>query len=433
LKEKRIHFFFIRKKYLFLIVNQMNEIWQEIIRENLTKKQADKLERNLTPIEENQGREIQVKRKNLINFSANDYLGLSREQRVIQEAVNFAQKWGAGSPSSRLISGNYLPLEELENKINLWQAGAFQGSREIVSDKSVLIFNTGYHANLSLISSLADRDTVIFCDRLAHASIYDGIILSRAKLSRYSHNDTSLLHKKIREQPKAGKKIIITESLFSMDGDLAPLTEIAEIAQESRALFMVDEAHSMGLFGKNGSGLVNKLKILDKVDILMGTFGKGFGVFGAFAYVDEPLKKYLINNARPFIFTTALPPMVIGAISRSLDIIAEEKRGEYVLKIAAQFRELLHRANIGTLNSASQIVPVIAGSNEDSLNLMEFLFDRGFFAPAIRPPTVPANTSRVRISFSYYHTEADMQNLADAITVWFAKRNAGIPFYEYPK
>jgi 8-amino-7-oxononanoate synthase len=391
----------------------MNKYWEDIIKKDIDTKISKDSYRKLKTVEENNGRQIVINGKILINFSSNDYLGLTNDKRILKWGYKCAELYGNGSGASRLITGTYKAFNEVESNLAVW------GGKP-----RCLLFNSGYHANVGLLSSLADRDTVVFTDKTNHASIYDGIILSRAVMARYRHNDMDDLRRQLEKYRDAKRKILITDSVFSMDGDIANLNEIVKFAKEHNVLTIVDEAHSFGIFGDKGNGLVNELKLKSEVDIIMGTLGKSFGVFGAFVLSEESLIDYLINNCRSFIYTTALPPFVVGCVNEALRIIQAENRGSRVLNLSRQLRDLLHKENIDTLSSESQIIPIVVNENARAISLMNHLMENGFYAPAIRPPTVPENLSRIRLSVAYYHTEDDIKNLFNAVKDWFAEGKA---------
>ncbi|MBN2736232.1 MAG: 8-amino-7-oxononanoate synthase [Spirochaetales bacterium] len=382
----------------------MNFDWQDFFLKDKNKKQAEFQFRELKVLEENKGREIVYEGKKLINFASNDYLGLCHNQEMIEAGNEAARKWGAGSGASRLVSGTIELTREVE-----------EGFARLVNKEEALLFNSGYSANTGILAALSDRDTFIFTDRLNHASIYDGLGLCRGQMRRYPHNDMPALKNLLEQNSSASKKIIITDSLFSMDGDKARLEELADIKEHYGALLIVDEAHSMGVFGPWGSGLVRELGLEKRVDVIIGTLGKAFGVFGAFIASSLGLKEYLVNHSRPFIFTTALPPFVLGALKKATEIIACDKRGIKLLEQAKMVREMLNQIGINTGGSESQIIPMIIGDNARAIGLMEKLLSQGYFAPAIRPPTVPLGTSRVRLSLSAFHRPGDLEGLITAI------------------
>ncbi|HQJ05456.1 MAG TPA: 8-amino-7-oxononanoate synthase [Spirochaetota bacterium] len=361
-------------------------------------------------IDKTEGKYIEINNKKYINFSNNDYLGLTKELSVISAGNAEALKWGAGTGASRLVSGTFTNVSNLEKKFAGWNKKA-----------RALMFNSGYNANIGIVSALADEKTVVFCDKLNHASIYDGIFLSKAKIERYPHKDVEFLEKLLIKNRDVEKKIIITDSVFSMEGDIAPLVEIAELSQKYETLLIADEAHSAGLFGDDYAGITSMYNLQDKVDVIIGTLGKSFGAFGAFAACDEILYDYFINSCRSFIFTTSLPPFIIGALNRSYEIILTENRGKEVLLKAENFAALLKENGVDVGASRSQIVPIIVKSNSKSIELMNFLKEKGIYAPSIRPPTVPPNASRVRISITYLHTDEDISKLSREIINWSKK------------
>ncbi|HOJ65124.1 MAG TPA: 8-amino-7-oxononanoate synthase [Spirochaetota bacterium] len=386
----------------------MNNYWLSILENKIEKKKKEDSYRSFYVIDKTDGKYITINNKKLINFSSNNYLGLANDERIIDAGFKFAKEFGAGSGASRLVSGTTSIFIDLEDKIAKW-----------VNKESALLFNSGYTANIGLLSSLADKNTVIFCDRLDHASIYDGIVQSMAIMERYRHNDIEHLSTLLEKYKDHEKKIVITDTVFSMDGDITRLNDIVGLKKNHNFLLIVDEAHSLGIFGKNGSGLVNQLNLADEVDIIMGTLGKSVGVFGAFVAGDRILIDYLINFCRSFIFTTAFSPFVVGAIDKSIDIIQKENRGEIVLKKAKDLTKRFKEEGIDTHNSETQIIPVITRKNRLSLDLMRYLMDNGIFTPAIRPPTVQPDTARVRLSLSYFHTDQDIEIVFQLIKNWF--------------
>lgn len=389
----------------------MNEYWISLLTKKIEKKKRDDAYRSFYVIKDVDGKYVTINDKKLINFASNNYLGLANDERVINNGYRYAKEFGAGSGASRLITGTTKIFIELEEKISKW-----------VNKEKSLLFNSGYTANIGLLSAIADRDTIIFCDRLNHASIYDGIIQSQAKIERYHHNDIDHLETLLEKYKNNEKKIVITDTVFSMDGDIAKLKEIVKLKERYNFLFIVDEAHSLGIFGEKGSGIVNELNLVNEVDIIMGTLGKSVGVFGAFVAGDTILIDYLINYCRQFIFTTAFSPFVVGAIDEAINIIQKEDRGKIVLEKSKRLIKMFNNENIDTKDSSTQIVPVIVCKNEYSLDLMSYLCNNGFFIPAIRPPTVPLNTARIRVSLSYYHTEEELNKLFELIRDWYINR-----------
>lgn len=385
----------------------MNKAWEDFIDQDLEERKKTNSFRSLRSIRATCGREIDLDGRKLINFASNDYLGLANDERVIEAGYSYAKRWGAGSGASRLISGTTDPVIETERRLAEWTLAG-----------KALLFNSGYQANVGVITALADKNTVIFNDKLNHASIYDGIAMSNAKMVRYKHADAVSLEEVLEKHKDAPRKIIVTDTVFSMEGDIAPLKEIVELARKYGAMVIADEAHAFGVFGRYGRGLCITLGVQKEIDIGIGTLGKGFGVFGAFVLASGKVIDFLVNNSRSFIFTTALPPFVVGAVTEALEIIKSEPRGEFVLKKAEALRKRLMDAGVNIGRSESQIIPVITRSSEKAIHLMNHLHDNGFFCPAIRPPTVPPNSARVRLSVCYHHSEEDIERIASCIKKW---------------
>jgi 8-amino-7-oxononanoate synthase len=325
---------------------------------------------------------------NLLNLASNNYLGLAGDERLIEASIRAAREYGAGSTASRLIVGNYSLYEHVETELARWKG-----------TEAALIFNSGYTANVGIISTLVGRNDLVFSDKWNHASIIDGIILSRAEMKRYQHNDLDHLEALLNKAPLHKRKLIVTDTVFSMDGDIAPLKGLVELKEKYGAILMVDEAHSSGVYGEGGEGLVHDLRLQEQVDVQMGTFSKALGSFGAYVTGKQWLIDYFVNKMRSFIFTTALPPAVLGSIQAAIHIVQQEtERRKQLHEYSKYFRTKLRDLgfNIGT--SVTQIVPVIIGSNELTVQFSERLQERGIAAVAIRPPTVPEGTARIRFS-----------------------------------
>ena len=343
--------------------------------------------------------------REVVNFSSNDYLGLAGDRWVRSAAGLAAEKSGAGAGASRLIAGNLEIFERLERSL-----------AERKGTEAALLFNSGYQANVGLISSLVGPEDAIFSDRLNHASIIDGCRLSRARLHVFEHNDVEHLDR-LMASDSSRRRLIITESLFSMDGDLAPLPAIINVARERGAMLAIDDAHAGGLLGPDGAGGLAHFGLRpDAADAVVGTLGKAYGSAGAFVAGPAQLRDYLVNRARSFIFTTAPAPAAAGAALEALRIAAEEPwRRERALKLAGRLRAGLTRLGLRTTDSAAAIVPVILGSEADALAASARLFDRGFFVHPIRPPSVPPGTSRLRITVTAGHTERQVDELLNAL------------------
>ena len=344
--------------------------------------------------------------KRIINFSGNDYLNLSKHPYIIERSREALEKYGCGSTASRLVSGTLPIHEELEHHIAISK-----------SQKTTLVYGSGYLTSLGTIPSLVDHRDIIFADRLIHACMIDGCRLSGAKLVRFHHNNMDDLKSRIEKYPSNGnRRLILTESLFSMDGDISPLTEIAEIAKENDAMLMVDEAHAMGIYGSNGSGRVAENNLQSQTTVTMGTLSKALAGYGGYVCCSNRMRDYLINTSRSFIYTTAPPPAQIGAALGALEILKKEPTlGDQLLKKADQFRKHLHINEINTLNSASHIIPILIGDNYETVNIANKLKEQDILVGAIRPPTVPKGTSRLRISLSLAHSDDDISQAAETI------------------
>jgi len=287
---------------------------------------------------------------------------------------------------------------------------------EIKNKSQALDFNSGYQANVGIISSLLGKGDCIFSDRLNHASVVDGIILSGAKLFRFKHNDAEHLEGLLKkERDKYKNALVVTETVFSMEGDIAPLKEITDLKDKYDFLFMVDEAHATGVFGENGSGIAFRAGVSEKIDIIMGTFSKALGSFGAYAAVDAGMKEYLVNRCRSFIYSTALPGAVIAANLTAVDLVQKEPvRRKTLLENAKYLRDILKNKGFRVIGE-SQIIPVIIGENAETVKMAECLKKEGFWVMPVRPPTVPAKEARIRISLTYDHSKEVLDRFAKAL------------------
>jgi 8-amino-7-oxononanoate synthase len=368
--------------------------------------EAQALRRRLQVVEEVlPGGRVRVAGRVLLNLSANDYLGLAQDPRLIAAAQAAAIRWGVGAGASRLVVGHLALHEAVEAKL-----AAFKGT------EAAVIFSTGYMANLGVISALMGPGDVVFSDKLNHASIMDGIKLSGAALKRFPHRDLGRLAKLLAEASQARRRLIITDSVFSVDGDLARLADLVDLKERHGTWLMIDEAHATGVLGARGAGLAEALGLTARVDIHMGTFSKALGCLGGYVAGAAPLIDYLHNRARSFIYATALPPPVLGAIDRALEIVAQEpQRRAYVLQEAEKFRLALQEAGLDTLGSETQIVPVLVGENARTLEFAGRLRDQGLMAVALRPPTVPPGKARVRFSLSAAHSSEDLAQARQTI------------------
>ena len=335
-----------------------------------------------------------------VDFSSNDYLGLSGHPRLLEGAKKAIEKFGTSSTGSRLMSGDSFLFHELEEKVARFKC-----------KESALVFNSGYQANAGIVSSLIQKGDCVFSDRLNHASIIDGIMLSGAKIFRFRHNDADHLETLLKtERGKYKDALIVTETIFSMDGDRPPLRRMVDLKEKYDCLLMVDEAHATGIFGASGGGIVEEEGLQDRVDFVMGTFSKGLGSFGAYIAASREIIDYLVNRARSFIYSTALPPGVIGANLAALDIVREEpERRRSLLANALYFRERLG------IKGESQIVPVVIGDQYMTVEAAKRLLEKGFRVVPVRPPTVPPGQSRLRISLTYNHTKDILDRLVDEL------------------
>jgi len=367
---------------------------------NQTLKNIDEkgLKRSLRDVSGKQSRRIFVDGKDVLNFCSNNYLGLADDVRLSKAAEDSLKTQGFGSGASRLVCGNLDAHRQLEKKI-----AQFKGSEDC------LVFSTGYMANIGIISSVCTRDDIVFSDRLNHASIVDGIILSRATFTRYPHRDMDVLEKMLKEAQGYKKKLIVTDSVFSMDGDIAPLDKIVSLAKKYNALVMIDEAHSFGVLGKNGKGLAEYFGVEKEIDIQMGTLSKAAGSFGAYCCGTKEMIQFFINKARSFIYTTAMPPSVAAASIKAIEIIQSESRRRCeVLANGDRMRNALKQMGFDILDSCTPIIPVVVKEELVAIEFSKKLFDVGIFVQAIRPPAVPSGTARLRLTVMATHTKEDI-------------------------
>jgi 8-amino-7-oxononanoate synthase len=342
--------------------------------------------------------------RRLVNLSSNNYLGLAGRPEIEAAMAEAAQR-GAGATASRLVVGTDPDTIALEEELAAWK-----------STEVALLFGSGYLANIGVLTALLGRGDAVFSDRLNHASIIDGCRLSGATIYRYRHCDVDHLASLLDRTDAGARKLIVTESVFSMDGDVAPLPEIADLAERHGAALVVDEAHAAGVFGPRGEGLVRELGLGDRADLTIGTLGKAFGVYGAYVAGARVWIDWLVNASRPFVFTTALPPAVIGGVRAALRLVAEAGEARAALLAGAErLRAGLAAAGLDTGASTTQIVPVVIGANERALAFSRELEDRGVLGVAIRPPTVPEGTARIRLSLTALHTDAHLERALEAI------------------
>jgi glycine C-acetyltransferase len=363
------------------------------------------LYRRLRRVDGDQGPTLVLDSKEVVNFSSNNYLGLANHPALREAAKDAIDRYGCGSGASRLISGNMTLHEELEAKL-----------AELKGTEAALVFNSGFQANVGIISTLIGEGDVVFSDALNHASIIDGCRLSRAQVYVYGHADLQQLEDCLKQASAHRRRLIVTETLFSMDGDEAPLKEIVELAEKYAALVMVDEAHATGVYGPNGAGIVAKLGLGGRVLAQMGTLGKALGGFGAYVTGSAAFRELLINRCRSFVFTTALPPAVMAMGIAALDLVKKEPERRLALSNnCARLSAGLKALGYSIANSRSQIIPLMVGDADECMRLSEQLLERGIFAQGIRPPTVPPGTSRLRITVMATHTGEHLQRALGAL------------------
>lgn len=344
----------------------------------------------------------------VIDFSSNDYLGLARHPLLIARAMEWTERYGAGARASRLVTGTLPGHVQVEERL-----AALKGC------EAALVLNSGYQANAGLLPALLDADLlgatpVVLADRLIHASMHAGVRASGAEMVRFRHNDMEHLETLLIKHGGAGRvPVILTESVFSMDGDIAPLSALSALAHAYGALLYVDEAHATGVLGEGGAGLARA----NDADIIMGTFSKGLGGFGAYVCGSRALCDYFVNRCAAFIYSTALPPAVLGAMDAALELLpALDGARARVLNHAARLRERCSALGFDTGNSETQIVPVILGGERETLAAARQLEERGILGIAIRPPTVPPGAARIRFALSAAHTDDEVDRLSAALT-----------------
>jgi glycine C-acetyltransferase/8-amino-7-oxononanoate synthase len=363
------------------------------------------LDRRLRMVSGPQGPRVVLDGKPVLLLCSNNYLGLADHPKVREAAANAAMRWGVGAGASRLVSGTMTIHRRLEERL-----AAFEGSEACV------LFGAGYLANMGVIGTLAGPGDTIYSDELNHASIVDGCKASRAKVVVYRHLDTDHLERCLSRQSDAGRRLIVTDSVFSMDGDVAPLADIVELAKAHDARVMVDEAHATGALGEGGRGAVAQAGLQGEADAIVGTLGKALGSYGAYVCGSEQMVRYLVNTARTLIFSTApSPPSTAGALA-ALELL--EERPEKVARLhraARALRGALAEEGFAVRDSDMHIVPLVVGDCDDAVRLCRAALERGVFAQAIRPPTVPDGTSRLRLAAMASHTTAELRQAAKAL------------------
>ena len=353
-----------------------------------------------------QGVEVRIDNDRLINFCSNDYLGLANHKDVINALKKGADRFGVGSGASHLVCGHGAPHAELEEKL-----AAF------VNRQRALLFSTGYMANAALVNVFLNRNDGIFADKLIHASMLDAASMSGAKLVRFKHRDIDSLSSALNKS-STRNKLVVTDSVFSMDGDIAPIPGIVDVCQSSGAWLGVDDAHGFGVLGKRGAGIAEHFGMSEKqIPLLMATLGKALGCFGAFIAGDKDVIEMLLQTGRTYIYTTAPPPALAVAAIKALEILQSEAwRREQLKKLIIRFKHGAADLGLPLSSSNTPIQPLVVGSSENALTLARELFKQGILVTAIRPPTVPINTARLRITLTASHTDTHVDQLLDALS-----------------
>ena len=362
------------------------------------------LRRQRRLIDSAQGARVRVDGRDYLSFCSNDYLGLASDPRIAEAAVESMRRVGLGAGASHLVSGHHRLHDELERTL-----------AEYVGMPRALLLSAGYLANLAIVSVLADRSSDVFADRLNHASLNDAMILSRARCRRYAHCDLGALESLLAGSV-AADKIVITDAVFSMDGDIAPLSGIARLCERYGSWLVVDDAHGFGVLGANGGGALRQCGLHSTRIAYVGTLGKAAGVSGAFIAGSEALVELLIQRARTYIYTTASPPPLAAALLKSIEIMQSEGwRRQRLVELSGRIARALHLRKWHLLASSTAIQPLIVGANAETVALSDMLAKAGILVPAIRPPTVPRGSARLRISLSAAHTEADVDRLVEEL------------------
>jgi 8-amino-7-oxononanoate synthase len=369
-----------------------------VLAAKLAEVERNGLYRRLRPVSGAQDTVVTLEGREALLLSSNNYLGLANHPALKRAAQDAIERYGCGAGASRLISGDMALHQELEQRL-----------AELKNAEAALIFPSGYHANIGVISALTGPGDTIFSDALNHASIIDGCRLSRALVQVYRHGDMDHLAQLLATCPQSGRRLIVTDSVFSMDGDIAPLVNIVTLARRYDAWVMVDEAHATGVFGARGAGVVEALGLENEVEIQMGTLGKALGGCGAYVAGSRELIAWLINRARSFIYTTGVPPAVAASALAALDLVAREpERRQQLWENAAFLRQGLATLGYKIGPTQSPILPVLVGDAQPTMALADALLQRGVFAHGIRPPTVPAGTSRLRVTPMATHSRAQL-------------------------
>lgn len=375
------------------------------LRAALDQRKSNHLYRQRRLLQSAQGAEVVVDGKPCLNFCSNDYLGLANHPDVVAAFTAAANDFGVGSGASHLVCGHSSLHHQLEQEL-----------ADYVGRDRAVLFSTGYMANLGVVNALVGKQDAVFEDKLNHASLLDAGLLSGARFQRFLHNDLANLEARLKKSTE-NKKLIVVDSVFSMDGDLAPLDDLAALAKQYNAGVMADDAHGFGVLGNSGAGCAEHFRLdQQQLPVLMATLGKGLGCFGAFVAGSEQLAETLIQFARPYIYTTALPPAVAAATLASLKIMREDvARRQHLQSLIAYFRERAETLGLTLMPSITAIQPLMIGTSEQALAISDALLEKGFLISAIRPPTVPVNSARLRITLSAAHSETQVERLLVAL------------------
>lgn len=381
----------------------MNALLEEVLADRIEDLKRKHLYRELTVIESAQGQYVRINGRDVINLASNNYLGLATHLKIIQAAVRATRQLGVGSGAVRTIAGTLAIHQELEEKL-----AAFKEA------EAALVFQSGFACNLGVIESLLSREDVIISDELNHASIIDGIRLSRAERRIYAHSDMERLEKCLQECAGYRLRLVVTDSVFSMDGDIAKLPEIADLAEKYNAVLMVDDAHASGVLGKHGKGSVDHFDLHGRVDIQVGTLSKAIGVLGGYVVGSRKLVDHLIHRGRPFLFSTSHPPGVAAANIAALEVMQEENLQDRLWDNARYFKAGLKSLGFDTGNSETPITPVIIGDGSRAMAFSDALLEEGVFCTGIGFPTVPEDKSRVRTIVMANHSRDDLDRALEA-------------------
>lgn len=375
----------------------MNALFEQVLDEKKANLSIKTPFRELTVLESAQGPWVKIKGREVINLASNNYLGLATHPRIIEAAVKATREWGVGSGAVRTIAGTLAIHQELEKKLAVFK-----------KTESALVFQSDFTCNIGVIESLLDKKDIIISDELNHASIIDGIRLSKADMRIYAHSDVNALEKHLRESQLCRLRLVITDGVFSMDGDIAKLPEITNLCEQYNAILMVDDAHSSGVLGCSGRGSVDHFGLHGRVDIQVGTLSKAIGVLGGYIASSKKLIDYLIHRGRPFLFSTSHPPSVVAANIAALAVIQEENLQGQLWENTRYFKNGLKQLGFNTGNSETPITPVILGSGAMAMAFSDALLEEGVFCTGIGFPTVPEDQSRVRTIVMANHTREDL-------------------------